>query len=485
MAEAKYHSEIMQCREDSNKFVERCFRDAETGDFFKQEWFHREIQDAIMDESRSDEVIMLPRSHGKSSQLEAAAIWLLGNNPNLRIKIVCESDGRAMERLSSISQHITTNERVQEVFPHLRPARREKWTQHKIIIQRDRIMRDASIEALGVLSGATGGRADVLLPDDAVGFRNAIVHPKLRETVKMKWDADWCNLLEPNGRTFWFCTPWHVSDCTHMLLANPSYNVVKIPVGTEHDPFEPLWEYRWPRERLQARKRKIGEMEYNRAFRLVALSGEYACVQEKWISYWEEPPDVARLRIFVAFDVSSGEARDYFACVVLGVDPSAFQIYVLDAWHAMLTFLGRAEAVEREARRWQPDVLGIEQENMKSLQQYLQETTLLNIVPLRPTLPKQVRLMGITPYLERGQVLFNPALRPESIANREEHGDLVTELTEFPLGANDDLVDAFVHDMSLATAYGVTDDLVGEVGVDVSVIGGAIVEPTLARLFDT
>lgn len=346
-------------------------------------------------------------------------------------------------------------------------------TKHKIVVKRDHIMRDASVEALGVLSTATGGRADLLLADDVVGRRNSIEQPKLRETVKSAWDSDWSNLLEPQGESIWISTPWHVQDCTHKLIANPAYHVFRRPVGTETDPLAPLWPEKWSREALAARRAKIGEMEFNRGFRLIALSGEFALVPPNWITYWEEQPNVETLFIFIAFDVSSGESRDFFSAVVLGVHPTDARIFVLEAWHAKLTFLARADAIVRMHARWLPNMMGVEQETMKSLGQYLSSTTLLNIVALRPTLPKAVRLLAVTPYLQRGQVIFNPILRPSSIGDRESHGDLVTELLDFPLGANDDLVDAFVHAMALATTYGISQADDGlDLGVDVVGSGG-------------
>lgn len=458
----------MQAREHPSRFIEYCFRDSETGAQLRQADVHEELQEAML--SGEDVVNELPRDHGKTTQLEGHLLWRLGTNPNLRIKIVCASDSKAVERLFAIIQHIRTNDRVHGVFPHLKPASLGDWTKHKIVVDRDFISRDASIEALGVLSTATGGRADLLAADDVVDRRNALELPKLRSTVKSAWDSDWSNLLEPNGQTIYNATPWHTADLTHKLEKNPAYRVMRRPVGGPGDHFAPLWEEKWNREQLERRRLKIGQLEYDRGFRLIALSGEFVTVQQEWIEYWEEPPDVDKLQIFSAFDVSSGKASDYFANVVLGLDVDSLRLYVLEAWHDKLTFLHRAKAVQQQTRRWRPSVTGIEEESMKSLTQYLDETTLLNIVAMRPHLAKSMRLMGVTPVLERGQVLFNPSLRPEAIANRDEHGDVVGELTEFPLGANDDLVDAFVYAVQLAQAFGGDDD--DGIDLDFTVLGG-------------
>lgn len=465
-AKAIVKSKVLRARQDPNAFMEYCFRD-EHGRPLRQAAIHREFQETMV--SGENSVNEYPRDHGKTTQKEGHAIWRLGNNPDLRIKIVCASDSKAVERLFAIVQHIQQNPRVRDVFPHLRPAKMGDWTKHKIVVERKNITRDASIEALGVLSTATGGRCDVLFADDVVDRRNALELPKLRETVKSAWDSDWSNLMEPSGQIIYTGTPWHTADLTHKLAKNRSYRLVRRAVGTPGDPYASIWEAKWPAHELRRRREQIGQLEYDRGFRLVALSGDFVTVNSDWITYWDTAPDLGKLLIFSAFDVSSGKGKDYFANVVVGVDPNTLIIYVLEAWHAKYTFLQRAEAVVRQTQRWMPQATGVEEESMKSLTQYLDETTVLNIIPLRPSLSKHVRLMGVTPLLERRQILFNPALEPSRLHNPEAHGDVVGEITEFPLGANDDLVDGFVHAVAMAQALGMTDD--EGVDVDFSVLG--------------
>ena len=102
-------------------------------------------------------VIFAPRGHSKTTTMAVMRpIFLLGHNPNLRIKIVSFSDKRATDILRQIKEAIESNERLKEVFPHLEPG--DVWASNKILIKRTLWSKDATIEALGVLSGATGGR---------------------------------------------------------------------------------------------------------------------------------------------------------------------------------------------------------------------------------------------------------------------------------------------------------------------------------------
>ena len=64
-----------------------------------------------------------------------------------------------------------------------------------------------------------------------------------------------------------------------------------------------------------------------------------------------------------------------------------------------------------------------------------------------------MRLLAVSPYLENGRVSFNPALLPPRLRDPQGRGSLSSELTQFPLGKNDDLVDAFIHAVALAAEY--------------------------------
>ncbi len=506
IAMAQHQATILRCRADCNAFIEYAFTDADTGEPIRQAWFHRELQAAFEKPEHRFGLYVLPRDHGKTTQVEAYCLWRLGNNPNLRIKIVCASDDKAKERLFTLIQHLEHNPMVTEVFPWLKPADVGDWTKHKIVVSRDYIMRDASVEALGVMSTATGGRADLLIGDDVVDRRNALEQPKLRETIKVAWDADWVNLLEPSGQVIYICTLWHTADLTHRLLQNAEYAIMRYDVAED---LSPLWPEKWPREALEARRRAIGPREFDRGFRNIALSGEVAHVKPEWIHYWKVPPNLSNLIIFQAHDPSTGKGSDYFGTVTIGVDlgseiggggpanevksdslpatenkgyralssetesqrSRALRIYVLTAFHGLYTHLAQVEIIKTSALEWRPFKIGVEYTSFSGLVQYLEETTLLDIVPLKPRLSKSLRLQAITPYLERGMVLFNPALNPASIPNPLELGDLVTELLQFPLGAHDDVLDAFVHAFNLARDYVLEESaLVTGEGVRVEVI---------------
>jgi phage terminase large subunit-like protein len=440
-AEAREAIQIEESREDVNAFAEYAFKDAASGEPLRQAPIHRELQAALDDPEHLYNLVEISRDHGKTTQLLIREIWKLGRNPERRSKIVCENDRLALRRLKAIREHIEKNERVHRVFPHLKPGR--VWDKSQIQVERKSMAPDPSIEACGVTSAATGGRADELVFDDPIGRRNTLGVPALRNTVREAYHSDWLQLLEPDGRISIGCTGWTTDDLIYDLKQNPSYRVMRRPC----EGFRSPWAEKWTEDALRRKRELVGSTEYGRGFELIPLAGDVVVVQPEWIQDWSIPPDPDRLMVFTGYDLSTGEGADFFACVNIGVDLETGFFYVLSAWRQKITFLLQVDAVIGEAVAWSPDEIDIEATQYQAaLPHFLRHTTTLPLIrSVKPHLSKLLRLLGITPLLESGRVFFNPALNPAALVNPRERGDLVSELCQFPLAAHDDLVDAFVY----------------------------------------
>jgi hypothetical protein len=167
--------------------------------------------------------ILSPRGHGKTQQLVALVLYEIGRDPNVRIKIVCNSEDEAAKRVQLIGRYVEQSEDLRLVFPHLSPAERGRWNTSQLYVQRTGYSVDPTVEAKAVLSTGVGGRSGLLIFDDPVDFRNAISNPALRPKVLEAIQNVWMNTLLPGGRIVCIGTAWHQQDAIHEFMKNPAF----------------------------------------------------------------------------------------------------------------------------------------------------------------------------------------------------------------------------------------------------------------------
>ncbi len=240
-------------------------------------WFHQHWHEFIRDNQYG--LILAMRAGGKSECVTVGtSLWEVGQNPNVRIKIVTETDDLAEKLLSRIAATILKNERYKEVFPNVVPAAVGSWNKHQITVERDVDHKDPTIEACSIMSASQGGRADLICFDDVAGPRNSLYQPSMREQVKEAFYSNWLNMLDgPKARWYMTATPWHLNDLVTELRHNK--NIPKAKEVWVGDNFESPWPERYPNEYFKERLAVLKLKHYNRAYRGVALSDE-----EKWIN---------------------------------------------------------------------------------------------------------------------------------------------------------------------------------------------------------
>jgi predicted phage terminase large subunit-like protein len=451
---------INAARASSSAFMEYVFTD-DKGKPFEQQWFHDEWHIAWDNFNRV--MIIAPRDHAKTSNVVGRALWEIGNDPNVRIKIVCASDGKAKERLFEITQHIEGNQKLKRVFPELVQDQQAPWNAHHIYVKRSAMHRDATVEALGITSTATGGRADILIADDVVDRRNALTMPALRETVKQSWKSDWTNLLEPSGRIWYICTFWSPHDLSQELLKNAAYKILRYDIDAQ---LTPIWEKKWPREALQARLAEIKSIEFNRAFRNIVVDESVGVMKDAWIQYAdlerteEFKERVDHLVFFTSYDTAGkptgGEDQDYSAGVTIAVDPDSKRVWVVDAWHDRISTAAKAAIVWSEVKSYDPFRIIIERAGLESLDEWVVNAhpeLAGRILSIPPKGSKTARLQAETPLFEGGLITFSAHMNPERSDWDPSRGNLVGELLEFPFGKHDDMVDALSQALHQARRY--------------------------------
>lgn len=212
---------MQQARQDFTSFVKLCAAD-ENGNPFMLEplhlTWHRHVAFCWQRGLRAG--IMAHWASGKSAGLVVPLpAWLIGRNPNLRIKIVCSSMELARERGEAVKS-VIMSPMYRRVFPHIRPG--AAWKAAEFTVARSGRSTDQTLQAKGILSKGVGKRADVLIFDDVVDQLNA-TEPAQRKKVREFVSNTWMGRLSPNGRVLYIGTPWNTDDATFHLMRRPDW----------------------------------------------------------------------------------------------------------------------------------------------------------------------------------------------------------------------------------------------------------------------
>jgi hypothetical protein len=220
---------------DINLFTEFVIKDEKTGEKVKQDIIHQAMQEHI-DWCFTNQVlcgILAPWGHGKTAQVAARALCMLGIDPNLRIKILCDNDKTAKDRLKVIGLYIDKDDDFHTIFPECVPLNKDKdWNAHALTVRRKTISKDPSVECFGVLSSGIGGRCDLLIADDVVDMRNTLLQPKLKEQVISMFHNTWLSRADGiDFKVLYIATVWTDDDLSSVLLKNPAFSFLVMGVN--------------------------------------------------------------------------------------------------------------------------------------------------------------------------------------------------------------------------------------------------------------
>jgi len=221
-AQAAYHQTVRRARLSLPHFIELCGRD-ENGDRVMLDFIHRTwIFHVNYSWSRGKHaLIMAPFNSGKTSTLAIPlAAFLIGQNPQTRIKFVCSHDDNAKLRVASVKSVIESYD-YRTVFPAVRPGK--KWDVHEAFVEREGHSVDPTLHARGVLTEGIGGRADIVILDDICTQKNSEEQAN-RLKIKKFTRGTWLSRLDgPEARAMGFGTAWAQDDATEDLKNDPKW----------------------------------------------------------------------------------------------------------------------------------------------------------------------------------------------------------------------------------------------------------------------
>jgi len=256
--EASRRHSIAMARKDFVAFVSYVMRDEHTGKPIKIQPFQAEW--ASLCERHHHVLILAFMSSGKSALLSIAmTLWELGRNPTLQFAVVSKTSRQAKKIALTLARYIEESHELKEVFPWLRPDPRSPWNSEQLTVARPGLSKDPSIQIVSVLRTVHGARLDRVVLDDVLDRENT------RTEVQRDNMWDWYQKSIPGRMTKdskirAVGNPFHKKDLYHRLARNEEWAAYRFPVLLPSG-FS-AWPDEWPIERIEARRRELGDVEF-------------------------------------------------------------------------------------------------------------------------------------------------------------------------------------------------------------------------------
>lgn len=158
------------------------------------------------------------RGVGKSWITVAYVLWRLYLHPELKILVVSASKNLADNFTTFCFQLINT----MPLLAHLKPQSHQRNSKIQFDVGPAKESKDPSVRSVGITGQITGGRADLIIPDDIESANNSLTQTardRLAEAIK-EFDA----VLKPNGEIKYLGTP-QTEMSIYNLLPSRGYEI--------------------------------------------------------------------------------------------------------------------------------------------------------------------------------------------------------------------------------------------------------------------
>ena len=395
--------------------------------------------------------LISPPEHGKTQNISVGfVLWLIGNNPNIRIVLVHRTAGMATKILKAVDQYIRLDKDFQSIFPWVKKPTGDKkspWASTQLTVERDVIAKEPTLTSIGTYGPADGSRYDVIILDDPLSFENTRTQQQ-----RDKLD-DWVRTtlylrITKGGYFVVLNNAWHPNDLTHRFKDEGWPTIVERAI---EDDGTPLWSPQWTVERLEEKRKRIGARRYAQMFESNPMDDSDAIIEHGWIRYVddEDIPDLEDLSVYMSYDPSTGKnahekKNAHFSGTAFGVDESKGVIYVLDSYAVREKFPQRIARIVQDHVFWGSSGAIYEDagQQIDTVQHLRDAHPEVKPIGWPPRGDKMDRLERATLWMQNRLIFFVRSMHPDA-PGRSKKGDLVTALLSAPDSTNLDMCDSF------------------------------------------
>jgi len=225
---------------------------------------------------------------------------------------------------------------------------------------------------------------------------------------------------------------------------------------------EPLHEERYPLAALRRIKRNMIPRDWEALYQQKPVSDDGDYFTRNMFRYYKpaECPPIGDLRVYAAADlaISTKQTADYSVFAVVGIDREQ-NIWLLDIVRGRWNALGIIERMFEIQVKYNPELFGIETGQIElTLEPFIQKAEQEKGISLRYEklrtrgVDKGVRARPLQGRMEQNKVYF------PTLESTPWMSSLQNELLKFPLGKNDDQVDALAWIGQMIMLFGVRNE---------------------------
>lgn len=265
------------------------------------DWWNRE-------DSKSHQLVLLPRDHQKSAMVAYRVAWEITRNPSIRVLYISATANLAIKQLKLIKDILTSDIYTlywpEMVLPD--EGKREKWTENEISVDHPRrrqdMVRDPTVFTAGLTTVIVGMHCDIAVMDDVVIDANAYT-PDVRQ--KLREQASYLASIAGTDSRVWVVgTRYHPQDLYNDMQGmivelfnedgdiEDSYNLYEVFEEQVENRGDGTGEFLWPRMKTEDGKyfgfdRKI----------LAEKRAQYDDVTKFRAQYYNNPNDASTATI--------------------------------------------------------------------------------------------------------------------------------------------------------------------------------------------
>ena len=392
-------------------------------------------------------IINMPPRHTKSEFASLLfPVYLLGKNPKLKIIEATHTADLAINFGRKVRDLIDSEE-YHELFPdtELKADSRSagKWLTNK----------GGEYYAAGIGGALAGRGADLFIIDDPHSEQDAMSDKAMEEAYEW-FMAGPRQRLQPGGAIVIVMTRWSKKDLTGRLIKKMAqdqgadqWQVIEFPAILPSG--NSLWKEFWKLEELESIKASVSPSKWAAQYMQRPTGEGISIIPKEWFMVWEneKPPKCEYL--IQSYDTAflKSERADFTAITTWGVwypeGKIGEEMYTGNDAHLILIDCIKERfdfpELKAEALRlydfWQPDTVIIEAKasGLPLVQELRRVGIPVNTFSPGKGQDKIARLNSVSPIFQDGRVWI-----PENRWGEE----LMEEVSDFPNGENDDLVDA-------------------------------------------